>query len=82
MVGDKFRNEFAVAICLALAAVSLTFLQLTDSFLLLVPVFFMIGATFTPWDLMNAAMSSLSPENLEKPEFLNDRLKTFQCPVS
>lgn len=63
-VSDKFGNKVAVAICLALAAVSLTFLQLTDSFLLLVPVFFITGATFTPWPLMNATISSLSPENL------------------
>lgn len=63
-VGDKFGNEVAVAICLPLAAVSLTLLQLTANFLLLVPVFFIIGATFTPWPLMNATISSLSPENL------------------
>jgi MFS family permease len=63
-VGDNFGKRVAVAICLALAAVSLAFLQLTDSFLRLIPVFFVIGATATSWDLMNATISSLSPENL------------------
>lgn len=63
-VGDKLGNEVAVAICLAFTTVSLMSLQLTPNFLLLVPVFFMIGATFTPWPLMNATVNSLSPENL------------------
>ena len=63
-VGDKFGNKVAVAICLAFTATSLTFLQLTANFLFLLPIFFTIGTTFTPWPLMNATISSLSPENL------------------
>lgn len=63
-VGDKFGNKVAVVICLALTTASLMLLQLTSSFLLLVPVLFMIGATYTPWPLMNATISSLSPEKL------------------
>ncbi len=63
-VGDKFGNKVAVAICLTLTATSLTFLQLTANFLFLLPIFFTIGTTFTPWPLMNATISSLSPENL------------------
>jgi len=63
-VGDKFGNKVAVAICLALTATSLTFLQLTANFLFLLPIFFAIGTNYTPWPLMNATISSLSPENL------------------
>jgi len=63
-VGDKLGNKVAVVICLALTMVSLISLQLTSNFSLLVPVLFMIGATYTPWPLMNATISSLSPEKL------------------
>ncbi len=63
-VSDKLGNEVAVAACLALTAISLTLLQLTHNILLLVPVFFMIGTTYTPWPLMNAKISSLLPERL------------------
>lgn len=62
--GDKLGNRVAVGICLTLTAVSLVLLQFTTSFLLAVPILFMIGATYTPWPLMNATISSLSPENL------------------
>jgi len=63
-VGDKRGRELAVAICLGLTTISLTLLESTGSFLLLVFIFFMTGTTYTPWALMNATVSSLSPENL------------------
>jgi len=63
-LGDKFGNEAAVAVCLASTAFSLTAFQFTSNFLLLAPVFFLMGATYTPWALMNATISSLSPESL------------------
>lgn len=63
-VSDKLGNEVAVGTCLLLTAVSLTLLQLASSSLLLVPVFFMIGTTYTPWPLMNAKISSLLPERI------------------
>ena len=63
-LGDKFGNEAAIAVCLASTAFSLTAFQFTSNFLLLAPVFFLMGATYTPWALMNATISSLSPESL------------------
>lgn len=63
-VGDKRGRELAVAICLGLTTISLTLLESTGYFLLLVFIFFMTGTTYTPWALMNATVSSLSPENL------------------
>lgn len=63
-LGDKFGNRAAVAVCLAFTAISLSSLQFTSNFMLLIPIFFTMGATFTPWPLMNATISSLSPERL------------------
>ena len=62
--GDKFGNWVAVAVCLVFSVFSLTILQLIANFLLLIPIFFIMGITYTPWALMNAVISSLSPEHL------------------
>jgi len=63
-VGDKFGNKVAVAACLVFTIFSLSVFQFTSNFALLVPLFFLMGTNYTPWDLMNATISSLSPEIL------------------
>jgi MFS family permease len=63
-VGDRYGNKVAIALSLAFGAVSLMLLQLSSSLLILVPTSFMMGATYAPWPLMNATISSIAPENV------------------
>jgi len=63
-LGDKFGNKVAVAACLVFTIFSLSAFQFTSNFALLVPLFFLMGTNYTPWALMNATISSLSPESL------------------
>lgn len=61
-IGDSAGNKVAIALSLAFGAVSLTLLQLSSSLLILIPTSFMIGATYAPWPLMNATISTIAPE--------------------
>jgi len=63
-IGDKFGNKTAVGICLVFTAFSLTAFQFTSDLMLLAVIFFFMGTNYAPWALMNATISSLSPENL------------------
>ncbi len=63
-LGDKFGNKVALAVCLVFTIFSLSVFQFTSNFALLVPLFFLMGTNYTPWALMNATISSLSPESL------------------
>jgi len=63
-LGDKFGNKIAVAFCLFFTVFALATFQLTSNPALLIPIFFLMGTTYTPWALMNATISSLSPESL------------------
>jgi len=63
-IGDKFGNKTAVSICLVFTAFSLTAFQFTSDLTLLAVIFLFMGTNYTPWALMNATISSLSPENL------------------
>jgi len=63
-IGDKFGNKIAVSICLVFTAFSLTAFQFTSDLMLLAVIFLFMGTNYTPWALMNATISSLSPESL------------------
>jgi len=63
-LGDKFGNKVALAVCLVFTTFSLSVFQFTSNFALLAPLFFLMGTNYTPWALMNATISSLSPESL------------------
>lgn len=65
-LSDKHGNKMAVGTCLIFMAFSLIAFQYTSNPALLAVIFFLMGTNFTPWALMNATISSLTPEALRE----------------
>lgn len=63
-IGDKWRKTYALATSMILCGLSLIILLLSGNFYLLVIAFFLAGASYITWSLMNAIIGPLAPESI------------------
>jgi DHA1 family multidrug resistance protein-like MFS transporter len=61
-LGDKWQRSYALSISLGLCSLSLVLLLSSGEFLFLMMALFLAGCSFTMWSLLNAIITSESPE--------------------
>jgi MFS family permease len=62
--GDRSRKTYALAASLLLCCLSLILLVAFGNFLILIPAFFLTGASYITWSLMGAVVGPLAPESI------------------
>jgi len=61
-IGDRWKKVYALATSIVLCTLSLALLLASGNFYVLTITFFLIGASYITWSLMNAIIGPLAPE--------------------
>jgi MFS family permease len=63
-LGDKLGKKYALSITLFLCSLSLALILCSGNFIILTAAFFLAGASYNVWSLMNAILGPMAPENM------------------